>query len=244
MTVAEVFAAIGALTATGASTGDDMILAVSGTTASPSSPPGASTDISNWIVAQAGIKSQNSSLNPETKTTAYIRQGKSDVKTGNQRTISFEWDRIIGDAFQDFIDDFDMKYATGNDALVDYAWINARTKTGEIGQGMLVIDTDANSTPEEPLGGSGSIRKSGAKPIEYTYSATTSYTVTFNSNGGSAVTAQTVTAGGKATEPSPAPTKADSTFGGWYKEDTLTTAWNFSTDTVNANTTLYAKWTS
>lgn len=169
MTVAEVFAAIGTLAATGASTGDDMILAVSGAAADPSSPPTASTDISNWIVAQAGIKSQNSSLNPETKSTAYIRQGKSEIKTGNQRTIDFEWDRIIGDAFQDFVDDFDMKYATGNDALVDYAWISARTKKGEIGQGMLIVETDADSTPEEPLGGSGSIRKSGSKPVEYTY---------------------------------------------------------------------------
>lgn len=39
------------------------------------------------------------------------------------------------------------------------------------------------------------------------------------------------------------PTKSGYTFGGWYKESTFTNAWNFSTDTVNADTTLYAKWT-
>ena len=69
------------------------------------------------------------------------------------------------------------------------------------------------------------------------------YTVTFNSNGGSAVTAQTVEAGEKATEPSD-PTKDGYTFSGWYTSDTLTTAWDFSTDTVNSNITLYAKWTT
>jgi len=72
--------------------------------------------------------------------------------------------------------------------------------------------------------------------------APTQHNVTFNSNGGSAVTLQTVDHGVKATEPSPAPTKAGHTFGGWYKESALTTAWNFATDTVNSATTLYAKW--
>lgn len=71
---------------------------------------------------------------------------------------------------------------------------------------------------------------------------TAEYVVTYNSNGGTAVAAETVLAGGKATEPTP-PTKQGFTFGGWYKNDTLTTAWDFSTDTVNQNTTLYAKWT-
>ena len=70
----------------------------------------------------------------------------------------------------------------------------------------------------------------------------TQYTVTFNSNGGSAVSSQTVTAGEKATEPS-SPTKQGYTFGGWYTSDALTTEWDFSTDTVNSNITLYAKWT-
>lgn len=32
-------------------------------------------------------------------------------------------------------------------------------------------------------------------------------------------------------------------FGGWYKESSCTTAWNFDTDTVQAPMTLYAKWT-
>ena len=67
------------------------------------------------------------------------------------------------------------------------------------------------------------------------------YSVTFNVDGGSAVDSQTIVSGAKATAPT-APTKANYTFDGWYKEVGLTTAWNFATDTVTSNTTLYAKW--
>jgi len=72
---------------------------------------------------------------------------------------------------------------------------------------------------------------------------TTTYTVTFDSQGGSAVGSQTVAHGGKVTEPT-APTRTGYTFGGWYKESGCTTAWNFATDTVTSDVTLYAKWTS
>jgi uncharacterized repeat protein (TIGR02543 family) len=70
---------------------------------------------------------------------------------------------------------------------------------------------------------------------------TTSYTVTFESNGGSAVAQASVESGGKITAPAD-PTKADNTFQGWYKESTFVTAWDFATDTVSQNMTLYAKW--
>jgi uncharacterized repeat protein (TIGR02543 family) len=69
------------------------------------------------------------------------------------------------------------------------------------------------------------------------------YTVTFNANGGTpAPTAQTVAWGGKATAPG-AMTKGGFTFGGWYKEQTLANQWDFTTGTVTADITLYAKWT-
>ena len=72
---------------------------------------------------------------------------------------------------------------------------------------------------------------------------TSSYTVTFEANGGTPVpAAQTVASGGTVTEPA-AMTKAGYIFGGWYKEAAFTTPWNFGTDTVTADMTLYAKWT-
>ena len=70
--------------------------------------------------------------------------------------------------------------------------------------------------------------------------ASSSYTVTFNSQGGSAVATQTVNPGEKAAEPA-APAKTYFTFSGWYKEAACINAWIFNTDTVNGNVTLFAK---
>ncbi|MBQ6781071.1 MAG: SUMF1/EgtB/PvdO family nonheme iron enzyme [Treponema sp.] len=72
--------------------------------------------------------------------------------------------------------------------------------------------------------------------------ATGSCTVTFETNGGSAVTAQTVESGKTASEPT-APTKDGFTFGGWYTDSALTGVFSFST-AITSNTTLYAKWIS
>jgi len=67
------------------------------------------------------------------------------------------------------------------------------------------------------------------------------YTVTFDSQGGSAVSNLTgVSAGATISEPT-APTKAGYTFEGWYKDAGAISAWNFSTDTVTGDTTLYAR---
>jgi uncharacterized repeat protein (TIGR02543 family) len=71
--------------------------------------------------------------------------------------------------------------------------------------------------------------------------ATNTYTVTFDSQGGSTVSSQTVAHGGKVTEPT-APIWAGHTFGGWYEESGCTNAWDFNTDTVTSDVTLYAKW--
>lgn len=69
------------------------------------------------------------------------------------------------------------------------------------------------------------------------------YTVTFETSGGSAVGPVTVDAGSTVTKPAD-PMKSGHNFGGWYKDSTLQTPWNFANDTVRADTTLYAKWTA
>ena len=73
-------------------------------------------------------------------------------------------------------------------------------------------------------------------------SAPGTHTVTFSSQGGSHVNPLTG-ASGIISAPS-APTRPGYTFGGWYKESTCASAWNFDIDTVTAETTLYAKWTA
>ena len=66
-------------------------------------------------------------------------------------------------------------------------------------------------------------------------------TITFQVNGGSAVANQTIAYNTKVTEPT-APTRAGHTFGGWFKEAGFTTKFNFTTEKITANTTIYAKW--
>ncbi len=69
------------------------------------------------------------------------------------------------------------------------------------------------------------------------------YDVTFDLQGhGSAIDKQTIDYNGTVTKPTD-PTATGYTFGGWYKENACTNAWNFSTDKVTGTTTLYAKWT-
>lgn len=69
-------------------------------------------------------------------------------------------------------------------------------------------------------------------------SCTKTYTVTFDSNGGSAVESQKIEEGGYATEPT-APLREGFTFLGWYHDNDK---WDFSHYVVNENTTLKAKW--
>lgn len=68
------------------------------------------------------------------------------------------------------------------------------------------------------------------------------YTVTFDAGGhGTAPDAQTVVTGSKLTKPTD-PTAEGYAFDGWYKEEALTNEWDFESDTVTGNITLYAKW--
>jgi len=68
------------------------------------------------------------------------------------------------------------------------------------------------------------------------------YTVTFESNGGSYIATQTVNSGGAASRPTD-PTRSGYTFDDWYSNSGLTTKYNFSMQ-VTGNITLYAKWNS
>ena len=67
------------------------------------------------------------------------------------------------------------------------------------------------------------------------------YTVTFETNGGSAIEAQLVPEGTFATKPATAPTKEGNLFEGWYTEQTMTNRFDFYTP-ITKNITLYAKW--
>ena len=69
----------------------------------------------------------------------------------------------------------------------------------------------------------------------------TAYTVTFSTNGGTSISSVIVTGKSKLIKPVN-PIKNGYKFVNWYKDAKCTKAWNFATDKVTANTTLYAGW--
>jgi len=77
--------------------------------------------------------------------------------------------------------------------------------------------------------------------IEYKYSGN-EYTVKFN-NQGKGVAPEDISAeeGTTITKPTD-PTTSGYTFTGWFKEAECTNAWNFSSDKITKNITLYARW--
>lgn len=70
------------------------------------------------------------------------------------------------------------------------------------------------------------------------------HTVTFNmlSHGTQIAPVTNVENGRTISKPSPEPTDTDYIFGGWYKEEDCANVWNFATDVVVKDMTLYAKW--
>ena len=68
-------------------------------------------------------------------------------------------------------------------------------------------------------------------------------TVQFDAQGGSPKPADvTVPYGGMVTEPTETPVKTGYTFTCWYKEEECINQWDFDTDTVTGDITLYAGW--
>ncbi|UTC51834.1 InlB B-repeat-containing protein [Treponema sp. OMZ 855] len=72
------------------------------------------------------------------------------------------------------------------------------------------------------------------------------YTVTFNTQGiGTAPAMLTVAEGSKLTAaqiPSPTAIPTNKSFDGWFKDPAGAQPWNYNSDTVTADITLYAKW--
>ena len=67
--------------------------------------------------------------------------------------------------------------------------------------------------------------------------------VTFNSNGGTNVSPQATTFNGKITKPTITLEKDYCEFEDWYIDSELNEKFDFDTDTITENITLYAKWT-
>ncbi len=68
------------------------------------------------------------------------------------------------------------------------------------------------------------------------------YTISYNSNGGSII--EDMEARYDSTLNEPIPTREGYTFSGWFKDDDLTTTWDFSSEKIERDISLYAKWTA
>lgn len=68
-----------------------------------------------------------------------------------------------------------------------------------------------------------------------------SYTLTFDSMGGSSVAGVTAVYGSHIAKPKD-PTKKDHAFTGWYKDEACNFPWDFDKDTIRRDTVLYAGW--
>ncbi|MDT2784294.1 BspA family leucine-rich repeat surface protein [Enterococcus asini] len=68
--------------------------------------------------------------------------------------------------------------------------------------------------------------------------------VAFDSQGGTEIPPQILATGAKVTEPAEPPTRAGYTFLGWSKSKTETTFFDFNTEAIETDLTLYARWES
>jgi uncharacterized repeat protein (TIGR02543 family) len=123
-----------------------------------------------------------------------------------------------------------------NSSLFYYDSTNQKSNVSYLQTNKATIKTDAkNFAGAGTMGGSTTATDSSTKE-----DTSTKYTVSFNTNGGSAVSNITVSENGTITLPTT--TKSGYKFAGWYTNSSLSTAFTSSTK-VTSNITLYAKWT-
>lgn len=150
----------------GVANNDDFVLAVYTGTISGNTTP----SVGDYTVVQGGITAVESALNPETKESNYIRQGKVTNKTGNQRTFNVTGDRMHGDAFQDWALAAAVAYGTGSGIVVPYVWFSVLTGQGEQGSVAVIVNSDgsgeAGATAEIDI----DLMATGT-PTAYTYSS-------------------------------------------------------------------------
>ncbi|MDA3931911.1 MAG: glycosyl hydrolase family 18 protein [Tenericutes bacterium] len=99
--------------------------------------------------------------------------------------------------------------------------------------GWTLIDTAEAEIVDEPFQPNSNITL-------YAKWSVNQYTISFNTNGGSVIDPITQDYGTDILQPD-VPTKEGDTFGGWYSDSELTTAYTFST-MPSENITVYAKW--
>ncbi|WP_347488557.1 InlB B-repeat-containing protein [Desulfoscipio sp. XC116] len=86
------------------------------------------------------------------------------------------------------------------------------------------------------------VLKSGVEAPVITVTVKDNYRVTFDSRGGSEIAPVCDVLKGSTIGQPDDPVRESFIFGGWYKDEACTQAWDFAADTVTSSITLYAKW--
>lgn len=146
-------------------TNDDFVLAVD------CSASGNSTDPGQFDVVEMGVSGLDAQMNPVTQDKQYIRAGQSTTKTGTQRTFAVSGDRYVGDAFQDFALSHAVRYGTGQTVIRSYVYFCLLNGKGEQGKVSIIVNSDAAGSAGENATVDINLRKAGAMPTEYTYTA-------------------------------------------------------------------------
>lgn len=139
---------------------DDMVLAIDATAAQNAA-------VGDYAVVQVGVEGVDPSLNSETSEKNYLRAGKSTTKTGTQRTFSISGDMYKGDEAQDKLLGHDMKYATGQAAIVNYVYFNMLTGEGEKGKASVAVNKDGGGNGGENAAIDIELSKSGSAPTKF-----------------------------------------------------------------------------
>ena len=134
-----------------------------------------------------------------------------------------------------------MNMALNTNTFTKSGYTFAGWNTQADGNGTFYADGSIfNATEDTTLYATWRQQQSGSSGGSRGYSVTNTYTITFETNGGSKIQSTNVEKNKTVTEPS-APTKDGYTFDGWYTDKELTSAYNFNTKVTKAFT-LYAKW--
>ncbi len=192
----------------------------------PTAPTKDGYSFEGWYT-DAGLTS-SWDFSSDTVTEATTLYAKWSASTGTAYTVDHYQQDVSGDGYSKVTADTqNLQGTTGETATA-----TAKSYTG----------FSENTTHTDRVA-SGTIAGDGSLVLKLYYDRNT-FTVSYDENGGSSVTDTTdVRYGAKITAPT-APTKDGYSFEGWYSDAGLTTAWDFSSDTVTEATTLYAKWSA
>ena len=213
-------------------------------------PTTAAADTGNFTVQmlEGSLMESNTEIRKnvgETVEIPVVVNHAEEGKTYNSFDMTFAYDASVLELVSGSISGMSV---TGDAGTVRVLRYGNDLKTGSAAFTLQFKVTKPGKTTvratEAKIGIKQTAQDKDAAPATVVNSVTivTNATVTFDSQGGSAVVAQNVTYGEKLQKPAD-PIRKKYLFKGWFEDPNAETPWNFEKDTVTkAALTLYAKW--